>query len=116
MYASLPKFKYEYEINMNDPLKNMGMLNAFDSFLANFNSMCSSKLGNIYIGDVKHKTFIEVNERGTRAGAVTKVEMVPGSAQTEAKFVMLDRPFVYAIIDNSTNLPVFIGSVVNFEG
>ena len=49
----------------------------------------------------------------TKAGAVTKVEMKDESAPAELKIVRLDRSFVYAIIDNSTNLPVFIGTVMN---
>ena len=65
----------------------------------------------IYIGEVLHKTFIQVDELGTKAGAVTKVEMKCGSVM-ETKVVRLDRPFVYAIIDNASKLPVFIGAVM----
>jgi serpin B len=52
-----------------------------------------------------------VDELGTKAGAVTKVEMKCGSVM-DAKIVRLDRPFVYAIIDNASKLPMFIGTVI----
>jgi serpin B len=63
---------------------------------------------------VLHKTFISVDELGTKAGAVTSVIMMAGSAleQEEPKIVRLDRPFVYAILDNATNLPIFIGTIM----
>ena len=67
--------------------------------------------GNIFIGEVLHKTFISVDELGTKAGAVTKVEMQDES-YVEMKEVRLDRPFVYAIID-SNGLPLFIGTVMD---
>lgn len=75
--------------------------------------MGSAERGNLYISDVLHKTFIEVGELGTKAGAVTSVEMSLTSAPLEIKNVILNRPFVYAIIDNETNLPVFIGVMHN---
>jgi serine protease inhibitor len=111
--ATMPKFSYEYEIQLNEILKSMGMPAAFDSNIADFSRMGKSSRGNIFIGDVLHKTFISLDEKGTRAGAVTKVEIRDESAALDLKFVKLDRPFVYAIIDNSTNLPVFIGTVIN---
>ena len=61
----------------------------------------------------RSKTFIAVDERGTRAGAVTKVEMRDESYR-ETKMVRLDRPFVYAIVETETGLPVFVGTVMNF--
>jgi serpin B len=111
----LPKFKYEYEIKMNDALKTLGMPDAFHDGKADFKKMATSSDGNIYIGEVLHKTFISVDELGTKAGAVTKVEIQAECVIEYEKTVRLDRPFVYAIIDNATNLPVFIGTVVNFK-
>ncbi len=112
--ATLPKFSYEYEKNLNEPLITLGIKDAFNASLANFKALGSSSYGNIYIGNVLHKTFISVDEKGTKAGAVTSVEMKTESAVIEEKKVMLDRPFVYAIIDNETKLPVFIGTVIDF--
>ncbi len=108
--ASLPKFSYDYDISLCDILKDLGMPTAFDGNAADFTKLGSSSRGNIFIGDVRHKTFISVDELGTRAGAATIVEMRDG-AMAETKRVVLDRPFVYAIVDNATSLPIFIGAV-----
>jgi len=113
--SAMPKFSYDYTIEMSNALEDLGMPDAFLPDKANFNRLGKSADGNIYIGEVLHKTHISVDERGTKAGAVTKVEMKAGSAAVETKYVRLDRPFVYAIIDNSTNLPVFIGTVMSME-
>ncbi len=110
--ASIPKFTYDYELSLKEPLQNLGLVEGFNPALANFKSLGSSTDGNIYIGEVLHKTFIQVDERGTKAGAVTSVEMKTESAILEEKYVTLDRPFVYAIIDNETKLPIFIGTVM----
>jgi serine protease inhibitor len=113
--ASMPKFSYEYEIILNDVLKIMGMPDGFQPAKADFTKMGKSSRGNIYIGEVLHKTFISLDELGTKAGAVTKVEMKDEGAPMDLKIVTLDRPFIYAIIDNSTNLPIFIGTVVSLK-
>ena len=114
--ATLPKFSYEYELTMNDVLKELGMPSAFSGDTADFSKMAHSSRGNIYIGDVLHKTFISVDELGTKAGAVTKVQMNDESAPMSEWVVTLNRPFVYMIIDNETNLPVFIGTVMDVQG
>jgi serpin B len=112
--ASLPKFSYDYEITLNDTLKTLGIPDAFSPSAANFQKMASSSDGNLYISDVLHKTFITVDERGTEAGAVTKVGIAKTSMPLNEKQVLLDRPFVYAIVDNATHLPIFIGTVTHF--
>jgi serpin B len=91
---------------MNDMLMELGMKDAFDANRADFSKLGKSSRGNLYVGEVLHKTFISVDELGTKAGAVTKVE-VNDESYTETKIVRLDRPFLYAIIDNATGLPVF---------
>ena len=117
--TSIPKFKSECSYLLNDYLKDMGMSDAFEGSVADF-----SKLGNmadssgIYINRVLHKTYIEVAEKGTRAGAATAVEMnFEGMIQEpdEIKEVYLNRPFVYMIIDTTANLPLFIGTVTTVE-
>ena len=114
--ATLPKFSYEYELTMNDVLKELGMPSAFSGGTADFSKMAHSSRGNIYIGDVLHKTFISVDELGTKAGAVTKVQMNDECAVMSEWVVTLNRPFVYMIIDNETKLPVFIGTVMDVLG
>ena len=113
VFAKMPKFSYDCSLSLNDTLQAMGMPLAFDKDCADFSAMGSSKDGNISIGRVLHKTFIAVDEKGTKAGAVTAVEMVAESVMVKEdyKTVYLDRPFVYMIIDNENNLPVFMGAV-----
>ena len=113
--ATLPKFSYEYELTMNNLLKDMGMPTAFSSNVADFSKLGKSTRGNIYIGEVLHKTFISVDELGTKAGAVTKVQMEDECAPMSEWVVNLNRPFVYMIVDNETNMPVFIGTVMNVD-
>jgi serpin B len=112
--ANLPKFSYEFTVKMNDALKDLGIPKAFSSTDADFSKLGKSSRGNIFINEVLHKTFISVDELGTKAGAVTKVEMNDEAAIE--RVVKLDRPFVYAIIDNTTGLPIFIGTVMSLQG
>jgi len=113
--AGLPKFKSEYGIEMSALLKSMGMKRAFDDKKADFSKLGGVPGGNIYISEVIHKTFIEVDEEGTKAAAVTEIGMARNAMPLKPKTVILDRPFVYAIIDNSTNLPIFIGVLTSVD-
>lgn len=114
-YAVMPKFSYEYELSMNGVLESLGMPTAFDSSKADFTDMATSTRGNIFIGDVLHKTFIQVDELGTKAGAVTKVEMTDECAPMYEWEITLDRPFVYMIIDNANNMPIFMGTLTDVK-
>lgn len=120
VFASIPKFETEYDIEMSEVLQEMGMTDAFDWRVADFSRLGTYNLDgmNICINRVLHKTFISVTEQGTRAGATTAVEMVAeGAAEIiEYKEVVLDRPFVYMLIDCETNLPFFIGTMMNVNG
>lgn len=110
--ASIPKFQCEYSVEMSEILTDMGITDAFDPDLADFSRLVSPGQ-NIYISRVLHKTYIAVDERGTKAGAATAAEISRLSAplSTETKTVYLDRPFVYMLIDCEENLPVFIGTL-----
>lgn len=109
--ARLPKFSYEYDTSLVNSLTEMGMLSAFNPE-ANFKNIGETLTGLLCIDDVLHKTFISVDEAGTKAGAVTSVIMSDCTAEpippTE---IILNRPFVYCIFDTETNIPVFIGTV-----
>lgn len=112
--TQLPKFSYEFDLTMNEVLKELGMPTAFDSTGADLTKLGQSTDGNLYIGSVIHKTFIQVDGMGTKAGAVTVVEVNEECAvepDPDTKEVIVDRPFVYMILDNETNLPIFIGCV-----
>jgi serine protease inhibitor len=108
----LPRFRIEYEVNLNDALKALGMSEAFDSTRANFSGIAQ---GGIYISEVKHKTIAEVNEEGTVAAAVTSVGIQVASVQPpQENFIMkVDRPFFVAIRDNVTGTVVFMGSIAD---
>lgn len=112
--ATIPKFESEYSVKMNEILKSMGMTDAFDYNLADFTELGKSENGNISISRVIHKTHIAVDEKGTKAGAITVVEMERDAMELEEpKTVCLDRPFVYLLIDCETNLPMFIGTMMD---
>lgn len=107
---TMPKFKSEYSQELNLALQQMGMVDAFLDG-ADFSELAKTQTGILKVDRVFQKTFIEVDEEGTKAAAVTVVEMTDGCAPVceEQKLVVLDRPFVYAIVDMDTGLPVFIG-------
>ena len=115
--TSIPKFESEFAIEFSEILSNMGMPTAFDPYNANFTKMGESITKQLYISRVIHKTFIQVAEKGTKAGAVTVVEVGDNAsaAPTEPKRVYLDRPFVYMIIDTQNNVPIFIGSMTDIR-
>ncbi|MFI3249917.1 MAG: serpin family protein [Eubacteriales bacterium] len=109
--VGIPKFKQEFSAKLSEPLQKMGMNAPFQEVTADFSRMATSEQGNLFISDVIHKTFIEVDERGTKAGAVTAVEISTESALMETKSVILDRPFVYFIVDTEQKLPLFMGII-----
>ena len=116
--VSIPKFETEYDVEMSDILKEMGMPLAFDEDLAEFGKLGSFANRNIAISRVLHKTFISVGEKGTKAGAATIVEMIECGAtmpSEDPKEVYLDRPFVYMLIDCENNIPFFMGTMMDVE-
>ena len=79
VYTAIPKFESDYSTELSGALQAMGMSDAFDALAANFSAMGRYGEDSLYISRVLHKTKIVVDERGTRAGAVTTVEMDAGS-------------------------------------
>jgi serpin B len=108
-FIRLPRFKTEYDISLNNSLKALGMEEAFSN-KANFSGMGQ----NFAISQVKHKTFLEVNEEGTEAAATTSVGIVATSLRPEPEpfRMIVDRPFFCAIRDNQTGSILFMGSIV----
>ena len=104
---SMPKFKTEFSSELSESLRSLGMTDAFDGEKADFTALGTSDEGNIFISSVLHKTFIQVDEEGTKAGAATAVEMTGAAIYPHS--VLLNRPFVYMIVDMETKLPVFLG-------
>ncbi|MDE6538647.1 MAG: leucine-rich repeat protein [Ruminococcus sp.] len=114
--TGMPKFSYDYDTELQEVLASMGMPTAFIG-AADFSKLAQTATGQFFIGRVLHKTFIEVNTEGTRAAAVTVVEANDGGVAmpVEKKEVILDRPFVYCIVDTETSLPVFMGTLMSLE-
>ncbi len=108
----MPRFKFEYDTRLKDALTALGMRDAFDRNRADFGSMTDIRPA--WLHDIKHKTFIHVDEKGTDAGAATLVEArMPGMRMVQPFKVILDRPFFFVIRDNSTGTILFMGSVVD---
>lgn len=113
--TAMPKFAYDYDIEMSGALKALGISVPFDEELADFSGLGHSPDGNIYISRVLHKAYIAVDEKGTKAGAATAIEAPASDTEGDVYSVVLDRPFVYAIIDDATGLPIFIGAVTDIQ-
>ena len=114
----IPRFKLEYEKPLNDTLKALGIQVAFDPQGADFTGMIPREQinENVYISDVLQKTYVDVNEEGTEAAAVTKVEMAEMAAPPppENRFEMVvDRPFFFVIRNNRTGTPLFMGLIAD---
>ena len=108
----LPKFQLEYEATLNDMLKKLGMTTAFAKG-ANFGKMIQEG-DPLWISQVKQKTYLDVNEKGTEAAAATSVEIVTESFSPEGPFRMeVNRPFVIAITENRSNTILFLGEINN---
>ena len=107
----LPKFTLEYGIKLNDALKALGMSVAFDPNQADFTKMHPG--GGLFISEVKHKTFVEVNEEGTEAAAVTSVGIAMSALPPPLPFeIVVDRPFVFLIKENLSGAILFMGKIV----
>jgi len=109
----LPKFKMEYEKSLNDVLCTLGMSIAFDPYQADFTKINSD--GNLYISNVKHKTFVKVNEEGTEAAAVTSVEITLTSVGETGITMCINHPFIFVIRENHSGTILFIGKIVEPE-
>jgi serine protease inhibitor len=113
---TIPKFRVDYEAQLQMSLKQLGMAAAFDPAVADFRRMLEDE-SPLYIQSVIHKTFLRVDEAGSEAAAVTAVVM-PRAALPEQNAVKLvfDRPFVFAIVDQTSHTILFAGILGDPEG
>ncbi|MBT9172050.1 MAG: hypothetical protein DDT21_00426 [Syntrophomonadaceae bacterium] len=110
---SLPRFSIEYEKTLNEILSGMGMGIAFQPYAADFSKLLTPP-PQAYIGEVKHKAVVDVDERGTEAAAVTSISVRVVSLRPDETFNMVvDRPFFFAIVDKQTDTLLFMGSVTH---
>jgi serpin B len=117
---ALPRFRLEYEADLMASLEGLGMGVALDPNRADFGGMAPAAYlarGRLYISGAKQRTFVAVNEEGTEAAAVTKVEMDAGAAppavRVEPKRFIVDRPFLVVIRDETTGATLFVGQIVD---
>lgn len=108
---ALPRFKMAYKVELKKILKALGMEIAFAPGVADFNRLLVER-DDAYINEVRHKTFVEVNEEGTEAAAVTSVGVEITSAPKIVSF-RVDRPFIFAIHDLVADTILFIGKIVD---
>lgn len=114
----LPRFKYSYDAeNFKEALISMGIKDAFSFNDANFTNIMDKNdmKGNLYVGTAVHKTYIDVNEKGTRAAAVTFFGLKDSAAILEEDKdvveIKFDKPFIYMIRDSKTKEMLFFGAV-----
>jgi serine protease inhibitor len=105
---AMPKFTMEYEIKLNDVLSALGMEVAFLPSEANFTRLYNGP-GRAFISEVKHKTFVKVDEEGTEAAAVTSVGV---SRTSLPPMMVVDRPFLFAIRESHSGTILFVGKIV----
>ena len=114
----IPRFETETDINLIEIMRSLGMERAFDPSKAEFGEMFRTTNGNIWLGLLKQKSRIIVNEEGTEAAAVTVGGMFDSAAApTEPQTIEFhaDRPFVYIIQEKSSNAIFFIGAKVRSD-
>ncbi len=105
---SMPKYTQEYSVQLPDALKSMGMTDAFDASRANLRKLIDDR--DTYVSNVLHKTYISVDNDGTKAAAVTALLVADAAYFVEDIYrVDLNRAFVYMIVD-SNGLPIFLGT------
>ena len=107
----MPRFRLEYARQLNKVLSTLGMRIAFGIGPVDFSRMCEPP-GLIWIDKVKHKTFVQVDEEGTEAAAVTSVEMTYESAGPSSIPFRVDRPFVFVIRERTSGALLFMGKIV----
>ena len=109
---ALPKFEFTTPLPLNDTLRALGMVQAFQGGVADFTGISGPNFP-MYISDVIHKAFIKIDEEGTEAAAATAVVMRDASVPYADVVLHVDRPFVFLIRDRVTGLWLFLGRVGN---
>lgn len=107
----LPRFKYNYDFNnLKDILINMGIKSIFDSS-ADLSKMTESNSKDLYISSINHKSYIEVNEKGTKASAATSASIDKMASEDVPIDIEFDKPFIYIIKQNNSDDILFFGVV-----
>jgi len=112
---TLPKFKVELTRELNDDLTALGMGDLFDPTRANLTKLATGP-EQLYVGFVRHKTFVDVNEVGTEAAAVTAIGIRVTSTPVGPPPFRVDRPFLFAIRERFSGTILFLGKIVSIPG
>ena len=110
VYISIPKFSFDYDLNLKNDLIKLGVTDAFDVDLASFPKISDKK---IYVGNALHKASIDFTEKGIKAVASTVIatyDMMRYSKE-QPKEITINKPFLYAIRDKNKNEIWFVGTV-----
>jgi serpin B len=102
----LPKFTTKYEVTLNQSLQAMGIQDAFADGIANLSRIADARLS---VSEVKHKTFIQLDEEGTEAAAVTSIGIEVTSIGPSGPTMRCDRPFLYVISETALGTVIFQG-------
>lgn len=112
VYFYLPRLTLKYERRLNDDLKALGMVVPFAPGGADFTQMAAAPVGNeLFIEFVKQNTFVDINEEGTEAAAVTTVGIVPTSMPSYPT-MRVDRPYLFVLRERLTGTVLFMGKIV----
>lgn len=113
--TAIPRFTAQSELELRPLLAEAGIEDLFTT-AADLRGLGSAANDALYVSSVRHKTYLTLDEAGTRAAAATSVEVnAGGSAPTEGKQVVLDRPFLYMVVDTHACIPLFMGTVTSME-
>lgn len=109
-HIAIPKFVIEAEYDLEPILTDLGITEIFDRRFSNFTKMVTRQINNlgVYVNDARHKTFVEVNENGSKAAGATTIETKVKSRRMPLEFIA-DHPFVFVIRDDESGIPLFIG-------
>ena len=112
--VSIPKFKIESDLNLNHQLKAMGMEDMFNPGKSDLSGISGS--GGLFVSDVVHKSFVQVNEEGSEAAAATAMMMTPMCCRNfnpppRPPPFIADHPFLFVIQDDRNRVALFIGRV-----
>lgn len=113
VYLAMPEFETEFFADLSLPMKDLGVHLAFDAEQADFSGLGSSAEGNPSIGGVVQKTYIRLDRHGTKAAAVSGAIIWGEAMPDRFEELVLDRPFVYMIVDLENGIPLFIGTMMD---
>ena len=110
--CGIPEFRTDSSMSLKDTLQAMGVTDLFDAERADLRDLAVSEAGNIWINKALQRTVIEVDRHGTKAASISLFGGNDSAAPMETE-VILNRPFVYAVVDDQSHLPVFLGVMMD---